>query len=125
MNESDATTITKPPPARKWRWFRFSLRTFLLVVTVLCVWLGWKINAAREQRQAVAEVRALDAHVRYDFEIVPGLLPKSPHPEPGWYAKLLGLDYFYDVRELGSNWNASKDVAAVLPHLHNLHGFAL
>ena len=59
---SDATTITKPSAVRKRRWFRFSLRTMLLATTMLCIWLGWKINAAREQRQAVAAVRELGGH---------------------------------------------------------------
>ena len=35
------------------RWFHFSLRILLLVVTVLCVWLGFKVNAARRQKEAV------------------------------------------------------------------------
>jgi hypothetical protein len=29
-----------PPPPR--RWFRFSLRTMFVLVTVGCVWLGWE-----------------------------------------------------------------------------------
>ena len=38
----------KPRP----RWFRFSLRTLFIVVTLLCCWLGWEISVVRH-RQAV------------------------------------------------------------------------
>jgi hypothetical protein len=39
-------TETKP----KRRWFRFSLRALLVFTTVLCVWLGFKVNAARPRQ---------------------------------------------------------------------------
>jgi hypothetical protein len=29
------------------RWFRFSLRTMFVLVTVGCVWLGWEVNQVR------------------------------------------------------------------------------
>lgn len=31
-------------------WFRFSLRTLFVLVTILCVWLGWQLNIVRERR---------------------------------------------------------------------------
>jgi hypothetical protein len=39
-------------PATKRRWFRFSLRTLFVVVTLLCCWLGYQLNWIR-QRHAV------------------------------------------------------------------------
>jgi hypothetical protein len=38
--------------APKRRWFRFSLRTLFVVVTVIACWLGWNVHVVR-QRQAV------------------------------------------------------------------------
>src|SRR5262245_26665575 len=32
-------------PATNRRWPRFSLRTLFIVVTLLCLWLGWKYGA--------------------------------------------------------------------------------
>ena len=32
------------------RWFRFSLRTLFVVVTVFAAWLGWELNWIRERR---------------------------------------------------------------------------
>src|SRR5689334_2581407 len=37
-----------PRPTR--RWFRFSLRTMLALVTVVCIYLGWAMNWIRQRR---------------------------------------------------------------------------
>ena len=41
------------------RWLQFSLRSFLLVVTLLATWLGYISFRAREQRVAVARIKEL------------------------------------------------------------------
>ena len=41
-------------PRLRRRWLRFSLRTFLLVLTGLCIWLGVNVNQAQQQKEAVA-----------------------------------------------------------------------
>ncbi len=38
--------------APKRRWFNYSLRTLFVVVTVLCVWLGWNVNIVQQRRAA-------------------------------------------------------------------------
>ncbi len=85
-------TSTKP---KRRRWFRFSLRTFLVVVTVLAVWIGWYVNRAEKQRRAVKWVKENGGEVRYDFQ----LNGPEPIPEPGlgWFRDLIGIDYFADV----------------------------
>jgi hypothetical protein len=32
------------------RWLRFSLRTLLVAITVVCVWLGWEVSIVRERQ---------------------------------------------------------------------------
>jgi hypothetical protein len=42
------------PPKRKRRWFQFSLRTLLIVVTLLCVacgYVGWQAKIVRDRRE--------------------------------------------------------------------------
>jgi hypothetical protein len=40
--------------ARAYPWFRFSLRTLFVVVTLLCVWLGYQVNWIRQRRAFLA-----------------------------------------------------------------------
>jgi len=47
------------------RWFQYSLRSFLVVLTALAVWLGIVVNSAREQREAVKAIEALGGQVLY------------------------------------------------------------
>jgi hypothetical protein len=38
---------------------KLSLRAMMLVILLVGTWLGWQVNRAREQREAVAAVRRL------------------------------------------------------------------
>ena len=69
--------------------FRFRLRTLLLAITVLGVWMGWYVMAARRQAEAVAQVRKLGGWVLYDFEFDPTVIGTSRKPSaqswvPSW-----------------------------------------
>ena len=58
--------------SRKRRWLRFGLRTMLVGVLFLCVFLGWlglRMNDARKQKRAVALLRNAGGVVQYDFEL--------------------------------------------------------
>ena len=52
-----------------------------------CVWLGWKIERARKQREAVAWVQELGGELSCDSE----------SPGPQWLRKRLGRHFFDDV----------------------------
>ena len=41
----------KESPKPRPRWFRFSLRTMLVLVTLLCIYLGWAANWKRQRRE--------------------------------------------------------------------------
>ncbi|MCH7725193.1 MAG: hypothetical protein IH991_01740 [Planctomycetes bacterium] len=56
-------------PKRKRRWLRYSLRTFLLLLTVFAVWLGLLVHRVNKQKEAVQWVRDMGGVVRYDFEL--------------------------------------------------------
>ena len=45
--------MTAPP---KRRWFRFSLRTMFVVVTIFGVWLGWQLKIVRERKAILREI---------------------------------------------------------------------
>ena len=55
-------------PKHKRRWLRFSLKSFLVVLTVFCVWLGALVYRVNQQREVVQWVRDMGDTIRYDFE---------------------------------------------------------
>jgi hypothetical protein len=124
-----ASTLPQPAAPRAGRrWLRFSLRTMLLVVTVLCVWLGVKVNQARRQKEAVAALEELGATIYYahqrqeedDLRFDAGRPPNVPN----WLRELAG-DHFFQraVWLFFSRELADKDLVhlAALPHIEHLN----
>jgi internalin A len=80
----------------KRRWFQFSLRTLLLLVAVLAVWLGWHTYRVKQQREAVLTVEEVGGLVRYDYQWTRGGTTAPPN-RPSWLARLVGVDHVHDV----------------------------
>jgi hypothetical protein len=81
------------------RFFRFRLRTLLLGILVLGLALGWKIERAKRQREAVAWVLQAGGKVRYAHEKTDACgyaLPGEP-PGPKWLRDLVGIDFLDNV----------------------------
>jgi hypothetical protein len=53
------TALDQDKRKSKLRWFRFSLRTLFVLVTVSCVWLGYHLNWIRERQAFIAEMESL------------------------------------------------------------------
>jgi hypothetical protein len=51
--------------ATRRRWLQFSLKAFLVVMTVGCVWLGWKVERARRRGRAIDAIVAAGRPVLY------------------------------------------------------------
>ena len=51
------------------RWFRFSLRTAFVVLTIVGVWLGWNISRLRAREKALK--RLVGGSARLDFMLPP------------------------------------------------------
>jgi hypothetical protein len=78
-NESQSEPAATPKLKR--RWFQYSTRVLLVVVTVSGVMLGIVGWRAERQRQAVASVKRIGGHVYYNYTetLEPGLeLPTFP-----------------------------------------------
>jgi hypothetical protein len=98
-----------PEAKPKRRWFRFSLRALLVLVTVLCVWLGVKVNVARRQKEAVAAILRAGGTVCYDCQFIPKSNPSglplldyrfdrdAQSSAPAWLRFLIGDDCFRTV----------------------------
>ena len=103
MTESPPTT---PKPRR--RWLQFSLRTALVLVLICsipCGWLAYKLKLARDQREAVQAIRKGGGGVLYDYHWSAsrdytrgiGYLPSAEPKTPKWLVDRLGIDMFATV----------------------------
>ena len=95
-------------PKRKRRWLQYSLRTFLLLVAVLSVWLANEVNNAQKQRAAVAAIQENGGTVVFDWVRKNWLAPmpldnteyalvlerKGEFRETSWFESILGSEYF-------------------------------
>ncbi len=100
------------PPKPKRRWFQFSLRTLLIVVTVFAVWLAYRANRMAQQRRALAMVERLCADRRqtsydpiafggiaYDYQLQTSgnrttYDPLAPLPTPTWVSQFIREEQF-------------------------------
>jgi hypothetical protein len=57
------------------RLFRFSLRTLLILITLLCCWLAWESSVVRQRKALLAEMEASRA-----FSVSPANTPWMVNP---------------------------------------------
>ena len=101
---------TKP----KRHFLRFSIRTVLISLTICCVWLGWKVERARKQREVVAWVQGVGGTVNYE----------SQSHGPQWLRKQIGRHFFDDVVSIDFGFMQLSDVTP-LAELKNLKELVL
>ena len=86
-------------------WLSLSLRSLLVLFTLLAVWIGIIANRAREQRRIVAELSQYPgAMIMYDHKWdlsaggeIPKPRPLGPPPGEEWLRSRLGDEYFVTV----------------------------
>src|SRR5215213_1536680 len=94
-------TVTPPLPRRRGFGLRFSLRGLLIVITILCVSLAWRLQRAKLQKEAVQAIREASGWVYYDYQQYDPKtcqFDKNATPwEPEWLQTQMGIDFFHDV----------------------------
>jgi len=48
--------MSEPNPKR--RWFRYSLRTLFVLLTILCAYLAWQVRIVQQRKQLLAKIEA-------------------------------------------------------------------
>ncbi len=115
--------MTTTQPRR--RFFRYSLRTLMLVVTVFCIGLGSigiQIKQARHQRQAVEAILATGGIILYEYQRT-----NSDPPGPEWLRRIIGDEYFFTIGYVdfsGSKVN-NASLAAVVNFLASVKYLSL
>ena len=84
---------TKP----KRRWFQFSLRALLLLMTVFGIWFGIRMDRARRQERAVAVLRErgdIFYESQFNHWSLKSLTKKTKPWRPKWLRSIVGDDFF-------------------------------
>lgn len=108
-----ASLLTQLKPKR--RWMQVSLRTVLVLVTLLCVALGRWVALAERQRRAVAAIEAMGGSASYvDKRATGESFPMA------FLRRHLPPDYFNKVYHVNLGWSQCNDMG--LAHLQELAG---
>jgi hypothetical protein len=94
--------------ATRRRCFQFSLRTAFVVLTISCLWFGWKLEQARKQAEAVTAIKAAGGVLQYDWQTEPErwlhflgvrFSPGTDTPPkiPAILERVVGSDFFQEV----------------------------
>lgn len=111
----------------KRRFLRFNLRTFLLIVLVICIVLGWKFSRARKQYEAVRWVEQTGGRVFYDYQIDDDGRRVAELPALRWLIliELFGMDFFDDIVYVRLGTRSQLSDVKPLAGLPNLEGLVL
>lgn len=114
------------PPKLKRRCFQISLRTLLLLMTVVCAvfgWVGLKVHEGKQRQRAARKILEDEGQIGYDYQRVDGKWnPTLPPPGPEILRRFLGDDFFANVVFVSMEARSDDDLAilAVLPELDDL-----
>ena len=88
----------KPTLQTTSRYMRLSVRSFIVLIFVIGVWLGWIVRRAQFQRDVVAVIRKAGGAVCYDWRWRNGHLNRNGKPLwPDWLVDRVGADFFGDI----------------------------
>jgi hypothetical protein len=109
------------------RWLRISLRTFLVLILVLCAWLAYVSNRARKQeelvRRMVHEGRGVVSY-HHEIDAAGNSIPGASLPGPAWLRRLVGDHAFLRLRAVGT-YNATEDDLRLISQFPSIEWLSL
>ena len=112
LSANDQATSDAVPRGPRRRWMQVSLRTLLILVTLLSIGLAWFVSRGERQRRAVAALEKVGGVVFYDSPDFP--LYERP---PDW-ARWIPRDYFENAYAV--DMSESEVTDAGLTHIQSL-----
>jgi hypothetical protein len=123
-----------PVSRRLWRRTARLCLIILLLITLMCTWMGILANRAARQRRAAAVINRR-GQALYDYQVEDGwargipisFLQKSPSPPPPgpkWLRELVGVDYLASVVKV-TFWVPDEDALRALDDLPHVASFRL
>ncbi len=117
-------TPTADQPKGKRRWYQYSLRTLMIVVTlfaVACSWFAVKLQQAKRQKYAALAIMELGGFVGYEYEMTSSRVRlRGATPALAWLRGILGDDFFNAVIYVNlSGKNISADYKGRIAVLDN------
>jgi hypothetical protein len=105
MGVMNMATSQPESPARKLRWFQYSLRSLLLLVLLVSLGMSWvavRMKRTRQQDEAVEEITKFGGWALYDYQNgqFGDVRPTAEPPGPAWLRNLLGENFFATVVEV-------------------------
>jgi hypothetical protein len=95
----DAPAEKTAKPRR--RWFRFSLRTLLILVTVLSLplgWVGWRLGEVRRERATITWVEEMGGKVDFPSRINPDERSWWEKSTDKWFGERVWLVTLYETQ---------------------------
>lgn len=122
-----------PEPRRPQSWLRrrlrFSLRTLLVIYTLVSLLLGYYVLRVQNELRAAEAIAAASGQITYDWQVRPDGVyppPKIDPPGPDWLHRYLGPHWFGRIAEVRLNEfgypGKKNDFATIGPHLAGLPG---
>ena len=119
----EAGTPSKPRLASRMRrrHLRISVRGLIVVVLLVGAFLGWIVQSAQTQREAVAAITRAGGQVRYEWGWArdPKLAAQPPW-QPNWLVDAIGVDYFAHAFGVVFWYNGSDEELAHVGRLPTL-----
>ena len=104
---------------------RLSVRLLMATILLLAIVLGWIVDCARIQREAVAAVRRAGGSVAYDCEVDKDGMPRTKPLPLKWLIDSLGIDYVSNVAMASFGGNADDAVLVQVGRLNHLERLGL
>ena len=115
--------IVEGVTVRRRRWHQYSLRTLLILITVICCGLGWvgvKVQQGRKQKEVVDAFTKAGGIFGYEYQYDANRRwhRDAEPPGPPWLRSLLGDDFFRNPNEV--DLSVAHLTAADFKHLQEM-----